>query len=202
MLDIDIIRSYYEPKIKHLKEDYQILGWEDKEAHIKRFEVLTNNIDLNGKTILDVGCGLGNLFQFLKQKRIDVDYTGVDILEKMIERAKLKNPGAKYICEDIFKNCIFDNNSFDIVYASGIFNLKLSDNMTFLKNALETFFMLSKNTVVFNLLSTNSSDKEDKYCYYNILDVNRILEGLSYSPSSVKFIDNYLNDDFTVICKK
>ncbi|HHV58764.1 MAG TPA: class I SAM-dependent methyltransferase [Clostridiaceae bacterium] len=201
MPDIEIIKSYYIPKIEKYNEDYKILGWESREAQLKRFEILTSHVDLNGKKLLDVGCGLGNLLEFLESNNINVDYTGVDILEEMITLAKQKNPGGKFYFMDIFSESFFNEGSFDIVYSSGIFNLKISDNMGFLKKALKTFFTLSKDMVVFNLLYYKSRDKEDMYYYYSEGDIDKGLAEISICPQEIKYVRNYLSNDLTVICK-
>ncbi len=202
MQDLEIIKSYYEPKLKEFKEDYKVLGWETKEAQMKRFEILKDNVDLNGKKVLDVGCGLGNLFEFLEANDISVDYTGVDILEQMIIKAEQKNTGGNFLCIDIFKEKVFPDGFFDVIYASGIFNLKMSDNMAFLKKALTVFLTLSNDMVVFNLLNEKSDDKEDKYFYYNQDHIKKALQDLSVLLEKICFVENYLLNDFTVIIKK
>jgi ubiquinone/menaquinone biosynthesis C-methylase UbiE len=150
----DVIRSYYEPNINEDYPDFKVLGWESEESQRLRFDVLVSNVDLNGKKILDVGCGLGNLFEFISSKGIEADYTGVDILEKMIERANKKQLKAKFYKMDIFEANPFKEGQFDVVYASGTFNLNLQNNMEFLKKALIEIFRLSGGVVAFNLLLT------------------------------------------------
>ncbi len=86
-------------------------------------------------------------------------YTGVDILEAMIERAKAKNLGGDFLHTDIFQGNMFQDRSFDVVYASGIFNLNLGNNREFLIKALDLFMRFSSEAVVFNLLHCDSPDR-------------------------------------------
>ena len=75
----------------HRAENYKILGWESREAQYKRFAVLAEHINLDKKTLLDVGSGLGDLFHFLTQGlHWSVEYTGTDILPQMVLLAKTK----------------------------------------------------------------------------------------------------------------
>ena len=196
----DIIRAYYEKNMGENIPDYKVLGWESREAQYARFSVLSENVDLEGKKILDVGCGLGNMLDFLKLNNINADYTGVDILEKMVERARIKNPDGRFLCMDIFVTQNFDTCLFDIVYASGIFNLNLENNMAFLQRALEKFFMLSGCMVAFSLLHVASAEKEQGYYYYNPAEVSDIIK--KYNISGYDIIEQYLHNDFTVIIKK
>lgn len=199
---LNIIRTYYEDNISKGLPEYGILGWESEEAQRLRFEMLLSSVDLQGRTLLDVGCGTGNLLEYINSKGIELSYTGVDILEKMIEKAKSKRLNAEFIKVDIFKNTIFKDQSFDVIYSSGIFNLNLGNNKDFLINALKLFMRLSSDTVVFNLLHCNSPDREDKYYYFHPDEISEILERHSGEIKKVEFVESYLKNDFTVICRK
>jgi cyclopropane fatty-acyl-phospholipid synthase-like methyltransferase len=200
MNKLDVIRSYYEGNMARGLPEYGILGWESEEAQQTRFDILLSKVDLEGKKLLDVGCGVGNLYEYIKSKNINVKYTGVDILDKMVEKARAKRLDADFINIDIFKNNIFEEKSFDIIYASGIFNLDLGNNTEFLANALDLFFRLSRETVVFNLLSVSSPNKEDRYFYFNPDEVAEILAGFSGLLAKTEFVESYLDNDFTVVC--
>ena len=199
---LEIIRTYYEDNMAKGLPEYGILGWESEEAQRLRFDILLSSVNLEGKTLLDVGCGTGNLLEYIKSKGINVSYTGVDILEKMIKQAKNKQLDADFHHVDIFKNNIFSDGSFDVIYASGIFNLNLGNNRDFLVNALELFFKLASDAVVFNLLHCESPNREDKYFYCHPDEINEILNGFSNVIEKVEFVEAYLNNDFTIVCKK
>jgi SAM-dependent methyltransferase len=202
MKRFDTIRTYYESNMGKGLPDYCILGWESEEAQNMRFEILANCLELGNKKLLDVGCGTGNLLSYLANRGIKVDYTGVDILQCMIDLASNKNLEGDFYCVDIFKEAFFKNNSFDVVYASGIFNLNLENNKDFLLHALNLFLDLSKEAVVFNLLHHNSPDKEDQYYYFNPEELNAMLDKLGEKVKKVNLVENYLQNDFTVICYK
>ncbi len=202
MKKIKLIQSYYENNMKDSAYDYQVLGWESQEAQEMRFEMLTSNIDLHGKRLLDVGCGLGNLLEHIHKKGLSVEYTGVDVLPEMIERAKRKNLGGDFIHVDIFKQNPFRDKSFDIIYASGIFNLNLGNNREFLNKALELFFKLSTQYVCFNLLHCKSPAKEDTYHYFCPEEALEIIEAACGNcRPEVRIIEEYLKNDFTLMCK-
>lgn len=199
---LKIIETYYEDNMAKGLPEYGILGWESEEAQRLRFDMLLAAANLEGKSLLDVGCGTGNLLEYINSKGINVSYTGVDILEKMIEQAKSKQLNADFYHVDIFKNNTFNDNSFNVIYASGIFNLDLGNNRAFLTNALELFFRLSSEVVVFNLLHCASPDREDTYFYFHPDEVNEILAGFSDVIERVEFVEAYLKNDFTVVCRK
>ena len=170
------------------------MGWENDQAQELRFEVL-KNIFFQGASGLDVGCGLGNLYDYLKKQGYNFNYTGVDILPEMIFRAKEKNPQAEFFSANIFEDDLFGDRKFDVIYASGIFNIELGNNDDFLRNALQRFVSLSNKFVVFNLLHARSATKEPGY-YYQTPDT---VQKLFPPVKKIFFIDDYLDNDFSTI---
>lgn len=201
MNKFEIIKSFYESNMGKGLPDYEIQGWESEEAQKLRFDIMVSNMDLEGKKLLDVGCGLGNLLEYLNFKGIKVDYTGVDILESMIESAEEKKLAASFYCVDVFKKSPFEKGFFDVVYTSGIFNLNLGNNREFFSESLYKLCDLGKEVLVFNLLHASSPDRDDTYFYFSPEEVIEIIEKGDYGISEVKIVENYLRNDFTTICK-
>ncbi|OUM66280.1 hypothetical protein PIROE2DRAFT_59463 [Piromyces sp. E2] len=74
------------------------------------------------ETLLDAGCGTAPMISLLKEKYPDKKYTGVDLSEKMIEKAKEKNlENTEFVVGDC-ENLPFEENSFDIVINSQSFH--------------------------------------------------------------------------------
>ncbi len=196
------IKEYYENNNIEGYPDYYILGWESEEAQRLRFKQLVGDIDLNGKRILDVGCGTGNLLEFVTSEFKNYEYTGVDVLPHMIERALQKELNGKFICMDLFKHNPYENKSFDVIFSSGIFNLNLGNNQEFLLEAVELFLNLSAETVSFNLLWDKSEDKDNKYFYFSPEKVEEIFRNKYREGWQVSTRKGYLHNDFTVYFKK
>jgi SAM-dependent methyltransferase len=199
---IESIQSYYDARICSCGDDRELLGWENREAQYRRFQVLTDHFDLNGKSLLDVGCGLCGLQRYLVERGVEPDYTGTDILGEMVEMAKERNPGAKIHHTDVFSEHSRVNGVFDIVYSSGIFNLNLGNNREFLPLAVGRLLGLAKEALVFNLLNARSTDQEPQYFYYYPEEVRQLLNSVESGSSRMEIVDSYLSNDFTVICRK
>ncbi|HPO50928.1 MAG TPA: class I SAM-dependent methyltransferase [Spirochaetota bacterium] len=202
MRKIELIRSYYLPRIGKDSEDYKILGWEDKKSQILRFKAFISNIDIKKyKSFFDVGCGVGTILDFFKDNGINLDYTGVDILPEMIDIAKLKRPGYEFLHMNVFDNKEFKRN-FDIVYCSGIFNINLGNNVIFLENAIKRTLDFNPSILGFNLLHYKSPNKEPGYFYFSPEETIRIIEKIDFRLKKIKIIEGYLDNDFTIICEK
>ena len=193
------MQNHYNPRLEAYAETYKILDWESHNAQFARFRVLTDNVTLGGKSLLDVGCGCGDLFRLLNEQGIDVDYLGVDILPGMIEKAKSIHENADFICGDLFKDSSFCKNVYNVVFTSGIFNLNLGNNRDFFETALFKFTELAADNLVINLLDEKSPDRDERYFYFNPEEAAGLLESHGWR---VKIIRGYLNNDFTLIGNK
>ncbi len=172
------------------------LGWKKGRAKL-RFEILTSEWDLEGKKILDFGCGFGGLYDFLKEKKVYCDYTGVDINPKFIEVAKKKHPGVDFRLINLLKKRI--RRKFDYAFVSGTFNDKIGDNIGFISQALKILDIHAMLGIAFNCISNKVEYKED-HVYY--ADPAKILD-LSYKISNCIVLRNdYMPYEFSVIISK
>ena len=194
-----IIRSHYEPRIAPGRDSHDVLDWSDPAAQQARFEVLVRHVGLAGKSLLDVGCGLGDLWAFLHARRIPVDYTGVDLLEKMVLAARQKHPAGRFVCADVFDGRSLADQRFDVVFCSGAFNLDLGNNREFLPRAAARLMELAREAVMFNLLHHRTAERHGHCFYYDPAEVQTAMEAIG---CNVEIADDYLPNDFTVICRK
>lgn len=98
-----------------------------KGRHELRFAALTAPFDLVGKRVLDFGCGLGHLCTYLTENNISCDYLGVDIVEEFIESNVRNFPDRRFAHISGISDI---EQSFDLVMASGVFNLRYLANKT------------------------------------------------------------------------
>jgi len=72
---------------------------------------VSNHIEL-GKSVIDLGCGLGHFLSYIKNNRV-CDCTGVDYSAYQIRTLQNKYPSIKWICADVTDTKIKDE--FDYV---------------------------------------------------------------------------------------
>lgn len=130
-------KKYAEYLLRKTKEDYNLIAEEFSRAREKIWEEIKFLFDdylIEGDRVLDSGCGNGRFYEFFKNKK--VDYTGVDISEKLIEIAKKKYPNIKFQTADAL-NLPFPNNYFDKVYSIAVLHQVPSKEfrLQFLKEA-------------------------------------------------------------------
>lgn len=83
----------------------------------REFELLKSQIKKDSK-ILDLGCGNGRLYKYLKDIT-DVNYTGVDNSEELIKIARNNHPEAKFEVGDCL-DLPYGDQSFDMVISIAV----------------------------------------------------------------------------------
>jgi SAM-dependent methyltransferase len=114
----------------------------------------------NFSTLLDVGCGMGDMRDFLlKNGYPGIDYTGIDALDKMVESGKRKYPGIRLHKEEFMSESF--RSEFDILICSGAMNLRVfrteKKQEQYIADFIHKLYRLSIRGCAFNLLCTRES---------------------------------------------
>lgn len=199
--DKKIILDHFNKTIKKHEKGAKAVSWGSKDSQFIRFKILSEIGDLNNKTILDVGCGLGDFYGFLtKDKNLKLKgYLGIDITRSMIAKARKKYPKAKFEIRDLLEE--LPEEPFDYVFESGIFNLKSPNWEKFTYAMLKKMYKISKIGVGVNFLSTWTPFKRDNTSAY--ADPCKILKFIhSHLTSRVILRQDYRPNDFTIFLYK
>lgn len=122
-----------------------------------RFRALAPFVRRPNVQVLDYGCGLGYLWDYLQKEAAPVSYTGVDILPEFVEACRKKHGGgARFELLDVQAPI---SGKYDVVFASGVFNLRSdTDDERSRKYAfgrLEQLFNVCGEVLVCDFLSSN-----------------------------------------------
>ena len=98
----------------------QGLKWHSRQSQEIRFHQLLSLLPVNTVSIVDAGCGFGDLFLYLTShsNRI-IDYIGLDSLEIMVKEAKRRTGQTIYQC-DILHDHLVEG---DFYVCSGALNI-------------------------------------------------------------------------------
>jgi SAM-dependent methyltransferase len=155
---LSTVTAYYDEKIRTHGPTARGVDWNSPESQQLRFAQLLNLIDDSRSfSVNDYGCGYGALVDYLEAVGFQYDYTGFDISEQMIARARELHPQSRFVTEES------QLREADYTVASGIFNVKLKTGddewKQYMLGVLETMNSLSKSGFAFNAL-TKYSDAE------------------------------------------
>ena len=171
------VHNYYHDCLNSGSQEEAILvGWGSHQNQYSMFGNLFNNLELEGKSILDIGCGVGSLVDFLTKRKIkNFDYFGIDIVPAMIEKAKINYPGYQFECRDILKDKL--DRKFDYVVLSGIFSIKVNNHEQFWRDFMQLSFQVCNIAVLANFCSS--------YILGNEISVQIAREFIFESPPAV-----------------
>lgn len=169
----------YAERIRRLGPTVQALGWRDGSQQALRFQVLTEGIQpLAKRSLLDVGCGFGDLYDFLTERGIEVHYTGCDVSPDVLVVARERHPHLVFEERDILENP-YPDEVFDYVVMSGVFNHVIQDNEAFVERMLRAAFRACKLGITANMVTEEVDYREDYLYYSNPERVLRFCLGLS-----------------------
>ncbi len=188
----------YSDRYKKLGYDVKTLGWGTKEQQLKRFEaVLTGDVSLAKKTIIDIGCGFGDFANFLFQHEIEFNsYTGWDLNPDLINEAKNVWKDVPHLYFDVKNIATLEKQQpvADIGIMLGLLNLNFKNqinNYDYAAQLINTAFQLVGECLIVDFLSSNLSKdypKEDFVFYY---EPAKILELALKMSSNVELKHNY-----------
>lgn len=184
--------SFYSKAFKEYGVSAKGVHWNSKESQYTRFEVLIDFIkdDVKDSSLIDVGCGYGELFLYLREKRLlpKKDYLGIDCEEFMINLAQ------KRFKDELFYNCDILTQlvpKADYLVCSGALNI--FDGNDFLL-AIQKCFNASRKGFVFNYLVQDAS--------LHKLSQETILRYLNTLTKNIKMNTDYLENDCTIFLEK
>jgi SAM-dependent methyltransferase len=168
----------------------------------QRFEKMFEIGDWRGKSVLDVGCGLGHFYDFLDLKKAsgDVDYTGFDISSAMIQYARENHPNIaeKFKVADFLTDTV--SETFDYIIAGGILNLPLDgDNVDVTMKLIGKMYDTCNTGIAISMTSDYSRKQNEATFYYN---PSEILDKVSAFCKNLRLDHSYMPHDFTLFCYK
>lgn len=167
-------RKRYSDRYAELGYHIRTLGWGTREQQQIRFDQSLNaGLDLNGKSLLDIGCGFGDYFDHLMQRGVEIDeYLGWDLSPDLIEEARDRHKefdDARFEVHDLF--AAEPAPVADVVVLIGVLNLRYDefDNYDYSRRAIQKAFTLARNGIIVDFLSSHRIDAypEEDFVFYH-----------------------------------
>jgi SAM-dependent methyltransferase len=174
-----IIKTFFDECCKlYGSKSWAASAWASQENQHAMFRCLSLVGDMSEGSILDVGCGQGDFYDFVGTK----DYTGIDISKEMIERAKIDKPDVDFQ----LTNLLDYEKKHDWIVVGGPFNLRVRDSdkkqMAYLQTLIEKAYSLAESGLVFTVLSENMTIPERQWAqlfYYKPAEILNMCLSLS-----------------------
>lgn len=174
------------------------LGYRASESQLLRFQALLEWGEMSGCSVLDLGCGYGDLRPFLEQHYREFVYLGVDFLKEFIAAAQDRYghlPRTQFFQSDFLTAGLPE---VDVVIACGSLNYR-SANSLHPWQTISRMWEVAQRGVVFNLLDAAHFESDEVLCTYSLDEVLTFCRQLD---PQARVVQGYLPDDFTVIMHK
>lgn len=196
------IENYYREKIAEFGPTPQGVDWNGVESQTLRFKLqyeLANSRVSHFRKILDFGCGYGEFAKYLYEQKFSGEYTGFDLVENSIEIARNSFRGKPNVR---FKTTLDSEDYFDILFASGVFNVSSGDHQGWLKihvrNTLK-FMVRYSDTLVLNFLKPNPTRSSINLFFPSKDEIESVLpEGFEIKT----LVDDYNLWEWTTIIER
>jgi SAM-dependent methyltransferase len=197
MSDLEKIASIYDERVKKFGYGAQSVGWASKDQQILRFRVLTENVKLLGKTVIDIGCGFGDFYEFLcESDSRPLQYVGIDISDELLKVAHEKHLGELGVTFHKRQLMFATDETYDFAVASGSLNYRLPEDMyDYLEKFVKTYEPRIREGLLLNLLSTKVDYMQEIHAHYSPVRVEAIF--LKYF-GKVRVIEEYGLYEFTI----
>lgn len=148
----DYLRPYVEAE-KRLGPGFEATLWARPETQEVRFRVFTEQLDLQGRTLLDAGCGPGDFAAWLQKHGVRYGrFVGIDGVWPVVAHARLRGlPDAEFHAGDLVSDAsLLATGSPQVTLVSGTLNTM--DLPTALR-VLENAWAGCSEALAFNFLS-------------------------------------------------
>lgn len=175
-------------------ETVEALGWKEDESQQKRFDVISSVGDLSGCSVLDIGCGRGDLKAYLDRRYAAITYIGVDQMPEFITDARRRYEG---MVDTFFYLSDFTTAALppvDYVIACGAMGYRCEDPHFFLE-LISRLFASATKALAFNMLDATRFPEHQLLVGH---DREKVLAHCKTLSPFVKLVTGYLDDDFTV----
>ena len=168
------LRDHYAATFDRHGPTSQGIDWGPDESRVAmRYDNMLAVIEAGIKdkfTLLDAGCGYGGLLAHAREKAVSIDYAGIDVAQAMIETARSRHPGVRFVVGDVLDlDC--RQEQFDYVICSGILTQKLDVTQlemdAFANRLIRHLFSLATRGVAFNMMTTKVNFFANNLYYRN-----------------------------------
>ena len=168
---------------------------------ILRFDALTQHFSGNSFSVLDYGCGLGHLKEYLDQRFSKYDYYGVDLVPEFVNTVAVKYPDASIHLIKSYKEV---STPIDHVVISGTFNIIDDINRAVyveqVYSSLKHLFGLARVSLAVNFMTDRVDFMQPHALHMNVeMMANFMRRNLS---PRLRVDESYMPYEFTLVALK
>lgn len=181
--DVQNLSAFFPRPNSRPEKDLDVLNWPNAPDDLAaRYGALLSPIDFGAYSaerplrLLDLGCGLGLLLDWLAENGLleSVDYTGVDLVAPILEEARKRWPGRRFLLRDV-RDEPFAADAFDYCIVCGIFTVKhgnsCEENLALAQSTLRAIWPSVSLGLAFNAMSKHVDWERDDLFHWALDDM-------------------------------
>lgn len=169
---LDLVR-HYENCYNKYGDNNKGVDWPNVEDANKRYKVMleiikfdNSNFDNGDNLLLDFGCGLAHMYEYIVKNKLKCRYEGMDISNVFIKKCKEKFPNVVFYKCDILNDNI--EKTWDYIIMNGVFTEKremsYDEMLMYFKQLVKKIYKICNKGIAFNVMSKDVDwEREDLF---------------------------------------
>jgi SAM-dependent methyltransferase len=193
--DKKVQEEHFREAVKKHGDSIKAVNWGSDMSQQSRFDALLTGIPWQATySVLDIGCGRGDLYAYAAGLLDNLIYTGVDLCAEMIALAQSKYMGVNFKVLDILKE---SPGIHDYVLAAGIFSLQSPNWGPYVVEMMKKMYELCSVYCAATFLSSLTPFEKHENSYH--ADPGIMFDVLAREVSSkAVLVHSYRMNDFTI----
>jgi SAM-dependent methyltransferase len=182
----------YTDIVKHYEECYKIHGdnckgvdWPNEKDTLKRYKVMLELIKFDtfhnkcSPSVLDFGCGLGHMYDYITNNNLDIEYAGLDMSEVFVCKCKEKYPSNKFYRADLIAGEGNDVPRYDYIIMNGVLTekngLTYGEMFLYFTQLIKKVYEKCNYGIAFNVMSKDVDWERDDLFHLPLNELSRFL---------------------------
>jgi trans-aconitate methyltransferase len=167
-----------------------------KGRQLERFSSLMTYVKKESFSILDYGCGLGQMANYINQQFPKAHYLGVDIVEDFISENNATYDFGRF---EIIRDCYDITEYYDVITAAGVFNLlyvqDIKQHQQIVYDNLSHLFSKTNDVLSVNFMTDQVDFIQEGAFHQNVNDLYEFAK--SKLTKRVALDESYMPYEFT-----
>lgn len=155
-----LVTRYYERLLRQHGRTSQALAERAEDKDLEFYQHLFHGIELaNSLSVLDIGCGMGDLIDFLQLREASIgSYLGIDLVGPFIDLCRLEYlPPCEFRKANFISRSFAPSQRFNLVVNMGVLVSRVVSYEAYVEHCITKMIALSSKYVLFNLITSVDS---------------------------------------------
>lgn len=151
-----VARSYQQLVAAHGLSPYALAERADEKTSTF-YDHLFQGVSLSTPlTVLDIGCGMGDVIPYLQQHDIGISaYLGLDLVDAFVQACRQRFPRPyQFRCQNFISPAFQPSQQYDVVVSLGCLVSRVAAYEEYLAYCCRKMIRMSKQSVVFNVITS------------------------------------------------